>query len=89
MNAKRCLVVAAVVGTLHFSTANGQATRTERDLLGPKEVPADAYYGVQTMRGLENFQISGMLINHYPGFVEALGGREARGGAREHARSAP
>ena len=47
------------------------ATRTEHDLLGDKEVPADAYYGVQTARALENFQLSGIAINHYPGFVEA------------------
>src|SRR5215469_8065510 len=46
-------------------------TRTEHDLLGEKQIPADAYYGVQTMRALENFQLSGVLINHYPGFVEA------------------
>jgi aspartate ammonia-lyase len=46
-------------------------TRTEKDLLGPKEIPADAYYGVQTARALENFQISGIPISHYPGFVEA------------------
>jgi len=46
-------------------------TRTEKDLLGEKEIPADAYYGVQTARALENFQISGVPINHYPGFVEA------------------
>src|SRR5829696_5802003 len=48
-----------------------QQTRTERDLLGEKQVPADAYYGVQTARALENFKLSGVLINHYPGFVEA------------------
>jgi aspartate ammonia-lyase len=48
-----------------------QATRTEHDLLGTKQVPADAYYGVQTARALENFQLSGIKINHYPGFVEA------------------
>src|SRR5262245_5922085 len=47
------------------------STRVERDLLGEKEVPANAYYGVQTARALENFQISGIPINHYPGFVEA------------------
>src|SRR5262245_15327743 len=47
------------------------ATRTEHDLLGDKQVPADAYYGVQTLRGIENFQLSGIAINHYPGFVEA------------------
>src|SRR5678816_4354641 len=46
-------------------------TRTEHDLLGNKEVPADAYYGVQTARALENFQLSGIPINHYPGFIEA------------------
>ena len=34
------------------------STRTEHDLLGDKQVPADAYYGVQTARALENFQIS-------------------------------
>jgi aspartate ammonia-lyase len=46
-------------------------TRTEHDLLGAKEVPASAYYGIQTARALENFQLSGVAINHYPGFVEA------------------
>src|SRR5215468_3727017 len=52
--------------------AQGQEkVRVEKDLLGEKSVPADAYYGVQTARALENFRISGVLINHYPGFVEA------------------
>src|SRR5262245_39898415 len=50
--------------------SNGQ-TRIEKDLLGEKEIPADAYFGVQTARALENFQLSGIPINHYPGFVEA------------------
>ncbi len=36
------------------------ATRTEKDPLGPKEVPADALYGVQTVRAKENFPISGL-----------------------------
>jgi aspartate ammonia-lyase len=44
----------------------------ERDLLGEKAVPAEAYYGVQTMRALENFQISGLPISHYPGFIEGF-----------------
>jgi aspartate ammonia-lyase len=48
-----------------------EKVRVEKDLLGEKQVPADAYYGVQTARALENFKISGVLINHYPGFVEA------------------
>jgi aspartate ammonia-lyase len=45
--------------------------RVEHDLLGEKQVPANAYYGVQTARALENFQISGIPISHYAGFVEA------------------
>ncbi len=45
--------------------------RVEKDLLGEKEIPAAAYYGVQTERALENFQLSGVPINRYPGFIEA------------------
>src|SRR5262245_58904827 len=51
--------------------AKAAAARVEHDLLGEKTIPGDAYYGVQTMRALENFPISGVLINHYPGYVEA------------------
>jgi aspartate ammonia-lyase len=36
------------------------ATRTETDSLGPREVPADAYYGIQTLRAVENFPVSGL-----------------------------
>jgi aspartate ammonia-lyase len=53
-----------------IATAGAGPSRTERDLLGEKQVPQSAYYGVQTARALENFQISGIPINHYPGFVE-------------------
>src|SRR5258707_11733873 len=53
------------------SQSSTAKTRVEKDLLGEKEIPANAYYGVQTTRALENFQLSGVLINHYPGFVEA------------------
>jgi aspartate ammonia-lyase len=49
-----------------------QAVRMEKDLLGEKAVPADAYYGVQTARALENFQISGETIRRYPELVEGL-----------------
>jgi aspartate ammonia-lyase len=57
---------------LLVSSVNGQEqVRVEKDLLGEKQIPADAYYGVQTARALENFRISGILINHYQGFIEA------------------
>jgi len=47
-------------------------TRIEKDLLGELAVPADAYYGVQTARALENFQISGVELRHYPNFIKGL-----------------
>jgi aspartate ammonia-lyase len=48
------------------------ATRREHDLLGERDVPADAYYGIHTLRALENFPITGTPIRHYPGLVDAL-----------------
>jgi aspartate ammonia-lyase len=48
------------------------ATRLEHDLLGDKAVPADAYYGVQTARGLENFHISGVQLRLYPDLIKAF-----------------
>lgn len=47
-------------------------TREEHDLLGYRNVPDQAYYGIQTMRGMENFNISGVSLNFYPVLVEAL-----------------
>ena len=47
-------------------------TRTESDLIGSREVPADALYGVQTLRGIENFRISKFHLNEYPLFINAL-----------------
>ena len=46
------------------------ATRTEKDPLGELAVPADAMYGVQTMRAVQNFPISG--IRPLPAFVDAV-----------------
>ncbi len=47
-------------------------TRLEHDLLGEREVPFEYYYGIQTLRALENFNISGVSINHYPNFIKAF-----------------
>ncbi|WP_199244290.1 aspartate ammonia-lyase [Pseudodesulfovibrio cashew] len=46
--------------------------RTEHDSLGEVEVPAEAYYGVQTLRARENFHITGVPMSHYPRLIEAL-----------------
>jgi aspartate ammonia-lyase len=49
-----------------------RTTRLEHDLLGERRVPAGAYYGVHTLRALENFAISGTPISIYPELVVAL-----------------
>jgi aspartate ammonia-lyase len=49
-----------------------QAVRYEHDLLGDRAVPAAAYYGVHTLRALENFPITGTPISIYPDLVAAL-----------------
>jgi aspartate ammonia-lyase len=46
--------------------------RREHDLLGVRAVPADAYYGIHTLRALENFDITGTPISIYPELVTAL-----------------
>jgi len=46
--------------------------RLEHDLLGERAVPAQAYYGVHTLRALENFPISGTPISIYPELINAL-----------------
>lgn len=51
---------------------NTEETRMESDLLGSREIPAKALYGVQTLRGLENFPISKFHLNEYPLFINGL-----------------
>lgn len=47
-------------------------TRLEHDLLGDRDVPADRYFGIQTLRAVENFSISGITIARYPGLIKSL-----------------
>ena len=47
-------------------------TRLEHDLLGEREVPAERYYGIQTLRALENFNFTGIPVAHYPQFIKSL-----------------
>src|SRR5436305_3041782 len=48
------------------------AQRIEHDLLGERAVPADAYWGVHTLRAIENFPITGTPISVYPHLINAL-----------------
>jgi aspartate ammonia-lyase len=62
--------------TEHLTKQNGgpllASVRTERDSLGEREVPSTAYYGVHTLRAVENFPLSGVRIGDYEHFVRAL-----------------
>ena len=46
--------------------------RLEHDLLGDKQVPQEVYYGIQTLRAVENFPITGIRISSFPNFIKAL-----------------
>ncbi|MDN3398693.1 aspartate ammonia-lyase [Psychrobacter sp. APC 3426] len=48
------------------------ATRQEYDLLGHRDVPADAYYGIQTLRAFENFTVSGVRLHQFSTFIRAF-----------------
>jgi aspartate ammonia-lyase len=50
----------------------GKQTRVERDLLGEREVPDEALYGIQTLRALENFPITGVPLREFPSLIDAL-----------------
>lgn len=47
-------------------------TRIESDLLGKRDVPFESYYGIQTLRAVENFNISGITLNFFSSLIEAL-----------------
>ena len=47
-------------------------TRTEHDLLGSRDVPSEAYYGIQTLRAIENFAISGVELREFPTLIAGI-----------------
>jgi aspartate ammonia-lyase len=49
-----------------------QKVRVEHDLLGEREVGEECYYGIQTLRAIENYKITGIAISHYPLFIRSL-----------------
>ncbi|HEY8176902.1 MAG TPA: aspartate ammonia-lyase [Gemmatimonadaceae bacterium] len=63
---------ATLVGRGRTVGFTGSRTRREKDLLGERDVPDDALYGIQTLRALENFPITGVAIREFPSLVEAL-----------------
>ena len=60
------------VATVRKVAMEGAKTRSEHDLLGDAEVPADALWGIHTKRAVANFPITGVPVGHYPDLVRAL-----------------
>lgn len=52
--------------------SNLEDCRIEEDLIGRVNVPADVYYGAQTLRAVRNFDLSGVRLSNFPNFVRAL-----------------
>jgi aspartate ammonia-lyase len=63
---------ATLVGRGRTLGFGGGRTREEQDLLGVREVPDEALYGVQTLRALENFPITGVVLREFPTLINAL-----------------
>jgi len=63
---------ATLVGRGRALGFGGHRTRTEHDLLGDREVPFEALYGIQTLRALENFPITGIPLREFPVLIESL-----------------
>ena len=56
----------------HMAGPHTRRSRIEKDALGVREIPADAYWGIHTLRALENFPMSGIRVSSYPSLVKAL-----------------
>ncbi len=69
--ARRMRQTTSRVASLASQYLSGK-TRKEHDLLGERDVPAEVYYGVQTLRAMENFNITGISIAHYQSLIESL-----------------
>ena len=72
---KRVLAITQQPFPNHLTSLKGEpkmTTRTEHDLLGEREIPATAYWGIHTLRAVENFQISGQKISDVPQFVRSM-----------------
>ena len=48
------------------------SVRLEHDLLGERDLPSHVYYGIQTLRAIENFPMSGVTLQHFGHFIDAL-----------------
>ena len=76
-------VDATMVGRGRALGFGGQHVRVEHDLLGEREVPDEALYGIQTLRALENFPITGVPLREFPSLIDALAAVKEAAALRE------
>jgi len=69
---KRLRVVSQSIAHVESPVHLKGAVRLEHDSLGEREIPDQAYYGVQTLRAMENFPISGVYVHNFEHMIEAL-----------------
>ena len=74
---------ATLVGRGRTLGFGGEHDAREHDLLGEREVPDEALYGVQTLRALENFPITGIALREFPSLIEALAAVKEAAALRE------
>ncbi len=68
---RRMVDASSRIASVATQYVTGQ-TREEHDLLGERDVPHEFYYGIQTMRAIENFNISGVTLSFYPLLIDGL-----------------
>src|SRR4051812_34774205 len=68
----KCMSPSTKIKAKNSKTKSKISSRKEHDFIGEKEIPNDVYYGVQTTRALENFNITGIRVSHHPEFIRAF-----------------
>ena len=68
---KRLQFAASLFAGIERIYSSGRC-RVEHDVIGERNVPENVYYGIQTLRAIENFPITGIPISHFPNLVRAL-----------------
>ena len=71
------------VATTETIELTSVSTRREHDLIGERDIPAEAYWGVHTLRAVENFPITGVTVGHFPDFVRRPRLRKAGSGTSQ------
>ena len=65
--------IATAVESADLTAIESQPTRIEHDCIGSAAVPANAYWGIHTLRAISNFPVSGITVSDHPEIIHAYG----------------